>query len=206
MSRSKVLFSFMVCAFFFSRYALAQTVVNDGSSASQIVIQDTPSGVAVEFAADGRDWVRIYTTGVEPLNGSDSVDLEEGFDIAADKARIELARFLMDQGAWERINSKTYSSHITSNDNQALRERIRTVTETLRVNGSVLQKGVLRLSEYFDRENKRAVVVMGVSRNSIGVANDLAKEFNKVNDAARNREEGGSDGLTRVSPNYPNKF
>ena len=155
------------------------------AEAENITYEPTNTAVYWELLPDGSDWNKIYSTGEADLKFGDNRDVRMAKKKAVLRAKAELSKFFKEQISTEETLEDITKEclNATSGDKRITEENIRktvvTTIERIKNQSGAILKGVLLLETNVDRDKKLVLVKVGISRNSIDIANSVQAEINR---------------------------
>ncbi len=150
-----------------------------------VIYKPIDTGVYWELLPDGSDWAKIYSTGEAALKFGDNRDIRMAKKKAVLRAKAELSKFFKEEISTEEtleditkecLNATAGDVGVTE---ESTRKTVVTTIERIKNQSDAILKGVVLLETKVDKDNKNVAVKIGISRNSIDVANSVYSEVNK---------------------------
>jgi len=150
-----------------------------------ITYEPTNTAVYWELLPDGSDWEKIYSTGEADLKFGDASDVRVAKKKAVLRAKAELSKFFEEKISTEEtleditkesLNATAGQDGITEENT---RKTVVTTIERIKNQSDAILKGVIILETKVDRDNNVVLVKIGISRNSIGIANSVNSTINQ---------------------------
>jgi len=151
-----------------------------------ITYQPTNTAVYWELLPDGSDWERIYSSGEADLKFGDTRDIRMAKKKAVLRAKAELSKFFKEQLSTEEtledltkecLNADAGEQGATEKNT---RKTVVTTIERIKNQSDAILKGVIILETKVDRDNRVVQVLVGISKNSIGIANSVQSAINQT--------------------------
>ncbi len=138
-----------------------------------------------ELLPDGSDWAKIYSSGEADLKFGDNRDIRMSSKKAVLRAKAELSKFFKEKISTEEtleditkecLNAAAGAEGITE---ESTRKTVVTTIERIKNQSDAILRGVVTLETKVDKDNKLVVVKVGISRNSLAIADSVQSEINK---------------------------
>jgi hypothetical protein len=184
------------------------------TSDSAPIKYDVPSTeVHWELTADGSDWERLYASGEADLKFGDSRDIRIAKKNAVLRAKAEIAKFFKEKiSTEETLEDITKASmKATATDKgvseEATRNVVSTTIEKIVNQADAVLSGLVTLEEVVDSNAKTVRVTVGISKNSIRIANSVSQSIKDGGATPPNTTTPAAQGSSKTtrSPMY-NKF
>ena len=174
-----------------------------------ITYEPTNTAVYWELLPDGSDWEKIYSTGEADLKFGDASDVRVAKKKAVLRAKAELSKFFEEKISTEEtleditkesLNATAGQDGITEENT---RKTVVTTIERIKNQSDAILKGVIILETKVDRDNNVVLVKIGISRNSIGIANSVNSTINQKSGTKSTTEKEQQTGTTiKRNPMY----
>ncbi len=183
----------------------------DGASVKMVL-----DGIDIDFDMNG-DWIAMYSTYVQTVTFPDRQGIRDAMTIAEERGKAAIVRWLEQTVESERLVTevsaqsssaqRVQGSEGDSFSSESQRNMTTSIEEFTRSFSQGTLRGVSVLEQGYDEAADEAWVVVGISREMMGLAARMQQDMNnprQLAEESRRQSAGAAGG--RAGPNRPGSY